>query len=208
MQANVYANFFAVEEKNWWFCGVRAMVRDWLQSATRQKSDLRLLDIGCGTGFWLSMLSELGEAHGLDFSAEAVAFCRARDLANVTRGSAEALPFDDASFDAVTMIGVIEHIDDDSAALREIHRVLRPGGVAILLTSAYQFLWTAHDDIVHHKRRYTMANFNRRIRAGGLQVTKSSYMNTLLFPGIAPVRIWQRWTNWSPGLITMAGRPE
>ena len=117
----------------------------------------RILDVGCGTGANLEMLSEFGEAEGVDVSAEALDFCRARGLENVKQGEAEHLPYEDESFDLVTGLDVVEHLDDDLAGLKEMRRVLRPDGRALLFVPAFMFLWGVQDDISNHRRRYTIA---------------------------------------------------
>ncbi len=102
------------------------------------------------------MLSEFGEAEGVDVSTEALSFCRERGLAQVKQGAAESLPYADNSFDLVTGLDVVEHLDDDLAGLKEMRRVLRPGGKTLLFVPAFMFLWGVQDDISNHRRRYTL----------------------------------------------------
>ena len=108
------------------------------------------------------MLSEFGDAEGVDVSAEALAFCRERGLENVKSGEAEALPYENDSFDLVTGLDVVEHLDDDLAGLKEMQRVLRRGGRALMFVPAFMFLWGVQDDISHHRRRYTMKGLQAR----------------------------------------------
>src|SRR5258708_14863553 len=100
----------------------------------------RILDVGCGTGANLQMLAEFGAAEGVDVSAEALDFCRARGLGAVRQGAAESLPYEDTQFDLVTALDVVEHLDDDVAGLREMFLVLRPGGRLLLFVPTFMFL--------------------------------------------------------------------
>ena len=143
MQQHTYSIMYQIEETHWWFVGRRRIIESFLEHVCRDlKIDRpRILDIGCGTGANLEMLSRFGEAEGVDVSLEALSFCRARGLQNVREGAAEHLPHEDESFDLITGLDVVEHLDDDLAGLREMRRVLRPGGRALLFVPAFMFLW-------------------------------------------------------------------
>src|SRR5712691_3232824 len=162
MQAHTYAIMREVEDQHWWYVGRRRIIASWVENVCREigKQRPRILDVGCGTGANLQMLAEFGAAEGVDVSTEALDFCRARGLAEVKQGEAESLPFEDASFDLVTGLDVVEHLDDDIAGLSEMRRVLRPEGRAVLFVPAFMFLWGVQDDISHHRRRYTRAELN------------------------------------------------
>ena len=141
MQQHTYAIMRRVEESHWWFFGRREIIRSFLvrrfrdlnTSGKEEGSPFKILDVGCGTGANLEMLSEFGEAEGVDVSPEALSFCQARGLEKVKLGAAEALPYDDNSFDLATGLDVVEHLDDDLAGLKEMRRVLRPEGRALLV---------------------------------------------------------------------------
>src|SRR6266567_2800474 len=158
MQHHTYSIMYEVEEKHWWFAGRRRIIASFVEDICREfeTGKPRILDVGCGTGANIQMLSQFGSAEGVDVSTEALEFCRARGLTNVKQGAAETLPHGDASFDLVTGLDVIEHLDDDVAGLREMRRVLRPGGRALLFVPAFMFLWGVQDDISHHRRRYRL----------------------------------------------------
>src|SRR6185503_3340496 len=125
MQQHTYAIMRRVEESHWWFVGRRQIIRSFLERLVRARSagsagtvpataagaELNILDVGCGTGANLEMLREFGKAEGVDVSPEALSFCRARGLENVRLGAAEALPYDDNSFDLATGLDVVEHLD-------------------------------------------------------------------------------------------------
>src|SRR5205085_9447491 len=141
----------------------------------------RILDIGCGTGANLQMLSKFGVAEGVDVSDDALEFCRARGLSTVKSGAAEALPYEEASFDLATGLDVVEHLDDDTAGLREMRRVLRPGGRALLFVPAFMFLWGVQDEVSNHRRRYTKAELTRVVHDAGLTVERITYANLTFF---------------------------
>lgn len=137
----------------------------------------------------LTYLARFGNAEGVDIDAEAVGYCHDRGLQQVTQSAADSLPFDNDTFELVTALDVIEHIDDDLGALREIRRVLRPGGRLLLTVPAYRFLWGRQDEINLHKRRYVALEVRKRLQSAGFDVQRLTYMNTLLFPAIAAIRL-------------------
>ena len=138
------------------------------------------------------MLSAFGDSTGVDISGEALSFCRERGLENLKQGAAEALPFDDGLFDLVTGLDVVEHLDDDLAGLKEMRRVLCPGGHALLFVPAFMFLWGVQDDISHHRRRYTMDQLKRVMHQAGFEVERSSYVNISFFTPILIGRVLMR----------------
>src|SRR5262245_60411748 len=170
MQEHTYEIMYDVEGRHWWFAGRRKIISSFVKEICSDigKRRPRILDVGCGTGANLQMLSNFGVAEGVDVSTEALNFCRARGLTKVRQGAAEALPFENASFDLVTGLDVVEHLDDDVAGLSEMRRVLRPGGRAVLFVPAFMFLWGVQDDISHHRRRYTRAELAAAIERTGL----------------------------------------
>jgi SAM-dependent methyltransferase len=200
MQHHTYSIMYAVEESHWWFAGRRRIIESFLRSIQPKlgTEQPRILDIGCGTGANLEMLSQFGAAEGVDVSPEALAFCRRRGLQNVRQGEAEHLPYEDASFDLVTGLDVVEHLDDDVAGLSEMRRVLRPGGYALLFVPAFMFLWGVQDDISHHRRRYTRAGLEKAVRAAGLEVERVSYANLTFFAPILLGRLLMRATGFRP----------
>ena len=192
MEEQDYRTTYELEDHNWWFVGMRRISLSMLGRPAPVASGAPILDVGCGTGIMLEHLAPLGEATGLDFSSTALSFCRKRGAERLVQARGEQLPFADASFGAVTAFGVIEHIDADRAALSEWARVLQPGGSLVLLTSAYQWLWSGHDVSNHHTRRYLTREVSALLRDAGLEPTKVSYVNSILFPPILVVRIIER----------------
>ena len=200
MQQHTYSIMYEVEGKHWWFVGRRRIIAGFVEKICRDisKPRPRILDVGCGTGANLQMLSEFGAAEGVDVSTEALDFCRARGLSKVKQGAAESLPYEDASFDLVTGLDVVEHLDDDVAGLREMRRVLRPDGRALLFVPAFMFLWGVQDDISHHRRRYTVPELKRRLGEAGLTVERATYANISFFLPILVGRMLMRLTGLRP----------
>lgn len=203
MQQHTYAIMRRVEESHWWFVGRRRIIMSFLKRLcyklnvtdsgnAGQRAPLNILDVGCGTGANLEMLSQFGKAQGVDVSAEALSFCRARGLENVKQGAAEALPYEDNSFDLVTGLDVVEHLDDDLAGLKEMRRVLRRGGHALLFVPAFMFLWGVQDDISNHRRRYRLPGLKRVVREAGFEVERATYVNISFFAAILAGRLLMR----------------
>jgi SAM-dependent methyltransferase len=183
-----------VEDVHWWFVGRRKILLQVLDRYLgKSNADRRtILDVGCGTGTMLSYLAAYGNAQGIDVDEEAIGYCHERGLLDVRLGAAEKLPFADDSFDLVTALDVVEHLDDDVAALREIGRVLRPAGYLLMTVPAYRFLWGDQDEVNLHKRRYVAAQVRDRLKAAGFEVRRVSYMNAFMFPPIAAIRLLRR----------------
>jgi len=166
-------------------------------SLITHNSGLRILDVGCGTGANLEMLAKYGDAEGVDVSDEALTFCKQKGL-EVHKGLAEELPFEDGSFDVVTGLDVIEHLDDDIAGLEEMYRVLRPGGRALIFVPAFMWLWGVQDDISHHRIRYTRKQIVDRLEKAGFTVERATYANITFFAPILAGRILMRLTGIKP----------
>jgi SAM-dependent methyltransferase len=200
MQQHTYAIMYEVEGTHWWFAGRRRIISSFVEKICLDlgKERPRILDVGCGTGANLEMLAQFGEAEGVDVSVDALTFCRARGLNNVRQGAAEKLPYEDESFDLVTALDVVEHLDDDTAGLCEMRRVLRPDGRALLFVPAFMFLWGVQDDISHHRRRYTLAGLRHVVREAGFEVERATYANISFFGPILLGRLLMRATGIRP----------
>jgi SAM-dependent methyltransferase len=186
MELSAYEVESAIEQDHWWFKGRRRL----LAAIIRELGialDRPVLDVGTSTGTNLRMLREIGFAQpkGLDASPEAIQFCQSKGLGPVELGNICNMPFAENSFDLVLATDVIEHVEDDSAAVKEIHRVLVPGGVTIITVPAFQFLWGTQDRLAHHLRRYRAEQVLRIVRGTQLRVQRAFYFNYLLL-----VPIW------------------
>ena len=181
------------EFHHWWFAARREIVLAQLEGVLEAgRSDRRLLDIGCGAGGFLAFLGRYGHATGIEASPEAVEIA-SRSGADVRFGSLPGdIPVEQESVDVITLLDVLEHVEEDLDALRTIRDRLRPGGHLILTVPAFPFLWSGHDVVNEHKRRYVRSQLDERLRGTGFEVLRTSYFNTLLFPPIALLRILRR----------------
>jgi SAM-dependent methyltransferase len=197
MMEHTYPILFRVEQSHWWHIGRRRILATFVENICRAVTNrrARILDVGCGTGANLLMLSEYGDAEGVDVSEDALAFCRERGLDKVKLGAAEQLPYDDATFDLVTAFDVVEHIDDDLAGLKEMRRVLRPGGRVLLFVPTFMFLWGLQDDVSHHRRRYRLSELRRVLEQAGFEIERSTYANITFFLPILFIRKLMRLTG-------------
>ena len=195
MQSHHYPILFEVEESHWWYVGRRRIIQSLVKKicASLNNPNPSILDVGCGTGANLKMLAAFGKTEGVDISPQAVEFCRQRGLDSVKLGAAEQLPYGNGSFDLVTSLDVVEHLDDDVAGLREMRRVLRPDGRLLVFVPAFMFLWGVQDDVSNHRRRYTLPGLLKAVEAAGFSVEWSSYANISFFLPVLLVRSVMRW---------------
>jgi len=188
-----YARMHAAEERQWWYAGMRAIGFGLLDRALEEdgpsatvrdrSSGRRFLDAGCGTGLNLEHLEGRGRSVGVDVSEDAVRFCRDRGV-NAVRASVVDLPLATASFDGALSFDVLYHawVRDDRAAVAELARVLKPGGLLLVRVPALKILWGAHDEAVHSRHRYTRGEVARLLEGAGLEILRLSYCNSILFP--------------------------
>jgi SAM-dependent methyltransferase len=186
-----YKTMFELETFYWWFVARRKLLSDVVAGLGGNPDTTVLLDVGCGTGLNYSVLSKFGKVFGADSSPQALSFGRSRGVENLVLSSAENLQFADETFDVLTALDVLEHTDNDLAALREMWRVMKPGGMLVVTVPAYGFLWSEHDEALHHRRRYTAHELRNKLTNAGFEVQRSTYFITLLFFPIFLMRIWQ-----------------
>ena len=192
MNPNEYAAMFRAEETHWWYRASHELIFDSLGREFPTWRQHRILDAGCGTGAILQRLGNPEQNIGIDRAPEALAFCRRRGLNNVLQGDVMALPFPDESFDAVICSSVLYHqwVPDVPAALREMQRVLRPGGLLILNLPAFNSLHSPHDDAVMTARRFRSPEVRALLTGTGFVVKRLTYWTTFLFPLAAMARMF------------------
>jgi SAM-dependent methyltransferase len=182
-----------VEDWHWWYRVRRQILDGKLATLGLDKEAARLLDVGCGTGGASLVLSRYGRAVAVDRSPGSFAIARDRPYTHRVVASAGAtLPFADATFDVVCALDILEHLDDDVAAARELHRVCKPGGTVIVFVPAYAFLWGYNDEYSHHKRRYTVGQLRACVEQAGFSIGESGYFNAVLFLPTLLARLIQR----------------
>lgn len=199
MQQHTYAIMNRVEDEHWWFVGRRLILEEFLRSLdpNSQIPNPKFLDVGCGTGANLEMLSQFGTAEGVDVSDDALEFCRRKGL-NVHKGLAEELPFPDETFDVVTALDVVEHLDDDVAGLKEMFRVLKKGGKTLVFVPAFMWLWGVQDDVSNHRIRYSRKQIVERLQEAGFTIERATYANWTFFAPILAGRTLMRITGIKP----------
>ena len=188
MEQHTYAIMNRVEDSHWWFVGRRAILESFMRRIVGEMQSPKILDVGCGTGANLEMLSQFGASEGGDVSDDALEFCRSKGL-KVHKGLAEELPFEDESFEVVTALDVVEHLDEDVAGLKEMYRVLKSGGKSLIFVPAFMWLWGVQDDISNHRIRYTKKQITERLEKAGFRIERATYANITFF---APILIG-RW---------------
>lgn len=194
MNVEIYERMYLSERDNWWFKGRRELVTEMVARASNSSEGsgdaaLKILDVGCGTGLNTKDFEHFGEVYGLDASEAALRFCSLRGSTRLLRGSADKLPIKDESFDLLCALDLLEHVEDDIGAIKEFHRILKPGGYLILTVPAFMFLWSGHDVALHHKRRYNKRILVNNLKLGGFFVTMNTHWNVILFPGVALLRV-------------------
>jgi SAM-dependent methyltransferase len=178
---------FEVETTHWWFAGKRLLFRR-LLGARLDRRGLKILDVGCGTGAVAVDFSKHGTVTATDRSPAALALARSRGVDNAVAADATELPFADGTFDLVTAFDIIEHVEDDRAMVAEIARVLRPGGTAAIHVPAWPAMWSRHDEILEHQRRYTRRGLRQLLEASPLAIERLGWSSCAILPPAAAVR--------------------
>jgi SAM-dependent methyltransferase len=179
------------EDRHWWYRGRRTVLEKVIARLELPES-ARILDAGCGSGRNMVELSRFGTVTGIELSDTSVAVARRRGVGDVIEGSVLEMPFETNSFDFAVSLDVIEHLEDDLEALRELRRTVAPGGSLLVTVPAYQWLWSGHDEINHHHRRYTRASLQRVAEEAGWKQARTTYFNSLLLPVAILLRVLER----------------
>lgn len=183
MERIVYEQMAALDQRHWWFRGRREVIAEIFRRVVRPAPGARILEIGCGTGHNLPILSRFGEVDAveLDDSARVIAEKRlGRGVIGAALPDLDGLP--DRKWDVIATFDVIEHIEDDAAALASISTRLKAGGKVAITVPAHQWMWSEHDVINHHRRRYSKRSLRQLIDGSSLQLDAIGYFNSLLFP--------------------------
>lgn len=189
MQSYLYKDLYLLEDKHWWHVSKRKAVFYFLKNyASVNKPNI--LDIGCGTGKNLEALSTIGKATGIDKSKDAIEYCKKRGLSSVFLKEADTTGFPSNTFDVITILDVIEHTDDRKT-LQEVYRLLKPKGIVICTVPAFQMLWSQWDEVLEHKRRYTVHTLSHLFMQYKLKIVKISYMYSYLFIPVLLIRAFK-----------------
>ena len=190
MDQSIYDEMFEHEAHHWWFVARRRVLKALLKTL-KIPANAKVLDAGCGSGGNLQMLSLLsGELYAFEMDDRSLEYAKKRDIAKIEPGMLpNAIPFSSVSFDLITLLDVLEHVEDDNAALKALADRMKPGAALCINVPAYQWLYVRHDRLHHHFRRYSKTDLCHKIEAAGLSVEFASYWNLLLFPVALLVRL-------------------
>jgi len=183
MERVVYQQMAELDQLHWWYRARREVLAELIRREVMPPPNARILEIGCGTGHNLEMLGGFGRVDGLELDDEARSIAEqrlGREVLNAPLPELAGVP--DRAFELIAALDVIEHIDDDEAALASIAGKLKRGGKFLMTVPAHQWMWSAHDVVNHHKRRYSKAGLKRLIETSPLKLEKLGYFNSLLFP--------------------------
>lgn len=177
------------EQTYWWHLGRLRIIQTYVQLLRGGKKQLKILNVGCGTGGTIDMLEQFGPTTNVDISDEAIKFMEQRGYKGIVKVDDIGLPFKDKSFDMVGAFDVLEHIEKDVEALKEWKRVIRDDGAILITVPAYQWLWSDHDVSLHHKRRYTIKRLETTAKQAGLKLDKRSYAIVFSLPLVVGFRL-------------------
>lgn len=195
MQVTEYQQMKNLEDTYWWHVGRKSIVRQQLKQSLPAGKNLQILNVGCGTGGGIDVLKQFGTVYNIDVSKEAVRLAQAAGHENVELYDGENIPFAKKKFDMIVALDVLEHIKDDSGALQNWNDYLQDDGQLLLTVPAYQWLWSTHDDALHHQRRYTASHLHRLVSVNNYRVKKRSYAIAFSFPLIVGFRLLQGLTQ-------------
>ena len=209
MNTEEYANLHRLDREHWFYRGKRAIVRHWIERYLRLERNDLLIDAGCGTGTWLEEMGQACQVIGLDDHAESIALARPRVEAlggQVLQTALDRVDLPDGSAAVVTALDVLEHLDDDGSALRELVRLTRPGGLVVITVPALRWLWSDWDVSLHHRRRYHRPDLLRLFRGVDVEVLRCGYFNSAVLLPITLVRTWRKIRPLRPGELRAEDR--
>lgn len=195
MDKKYYQQYYRYEREHWWFRARARILKDVLKRLPAERRPLRILNIGAATGYSTQWLGQFGDVTSVEYDSDCCKFLNEKLEIDAINASITDLPFEEEGFDLVCAFDVIEHVDDDRLAVREMLRVCNPRGWIFVTVPAYMGLWSKHDETNHHKRRYTMKQLVGLFRDLPGSICRRSYFNTFLFP---PVWIARKIMNLLP----------
>jgi SAM-dependent methyltransferase len=208
MERVIYEQMAELDEVHWWYVARRKVLRSLIERRVPLPANARILEVGCGTGHNLEMLQQFGKVDAVELDAGAraiaekrlgrkVASARLPELRGIERGA----------YDLVAALDVVEHIQDDEATVAALASCLRPGGKLLVTVPAHQWMWSKHDELNHHKRRYSKRGLRRLIERSPLRVESIGYFNSVLFPLAVAARLVSKATGKSGGEESLPPKP-
>ena len=208
MERVVYDRMAELDELHWWYRARRRVLQALIERKVQPPPDARVLEVGCGTGHNVTMLERFGSVDGIEIDPEARAFAEKRLNRPI---SSAALPelqgIGRRHYDLIAALDVVEHIDDDRAAIDALAGCLKPGGKLLVTVPAHQWMWSAHDELNHHKRRYSKRGLAELINGSPLRLEAIGYFNSLLFPLAVGARLASKLTGRSGDDDALPPRP-
>ena len=208
MERIVYERMAELDQLHWWYRARREVIAALIERTAKPPQDALILEVGCGTGHNLPMLARFGTVEAIEIDPEARALAEQRLGRPVSSAPLPELPgIAERRFDMVGAFDVVEHIDDDGAAVAALTRRLKPGGKLVLTVPAHQWMWSAHDVVNHHKRRYSKRALRRLLETAPLRIEAIGYLNSLLFPLAVGARLAGRLTGRDDADDALPPRP-
>jgi len=199
-----FDRMFRDEQIHWWYRARRRITDFFLKKHLREKNDAVILDVAsaCGANFF--NFKKYGKVIGIDISDTSISYCKSRGIADIHKGDAQNLPFESNFFDAVLALDALEHFENDSRAVSEMFRVLKPGGLLLVNTPAFMSLWSQHDTSFHHVRRYRTGQLSDLLRTNEFSLRFISYWSFFLF---LPVFALRRLRDLLSGAVKVTKEP-
>lgn len=192
MDPTEYANIAALEQEHWYYSGKRRFVRDWIFRARPPQTKDVLLDCGAGTGVFAKEMEASCRVLVLDDHEESLRLLRTRFQPDqILQLTGDRVPLPDGALEYVTALDVLEHVPDDAAVVRDFHRLVKPGGIAVVTVPASMALWSDWDVALHHFRRYDRAGLRALFPVSGWEIVYANYTNVLVYPAVWGVRKWR-----------------
>ena len=202
MHPDEYAKMYELEDVYWWFQGRKKIILNLMHRYINDKSGkVKVLDLGCGTGLIMDSLNYRYHPLGLDFSGKALDYCRKRGLHELICGDVSRMPLASQQIPVIVALDLIEHVEDDNALMKEMLRILEPGGLLFITAPAYKFLWGEHDEALYHFRRYEAKELKALLKKHNFHILKFSYAISFL---TAPIIIFR----WLRNLLRKKSAPK
>lgn len=199
MKEELICQMAEIEEKHWWFVGRRKIIFSAIKKLLPESPEqLQILDIGCGTGENMKFFSRISKnITGMELNQTALDAAKQKVDFPVYCGKLpDEIPFFDSQFDLIFLLDVLEHIEDEALSLERVKNILKPSGYLVITVPAYKFLWSVHDDLNEHKRRYNIDELRQKAAQSGYDLCFSSYFNSILFAAIAAFRFFKNITKF------------
>lgn len=189
MDKNYYEEYFFLERNHWWFKIRVKIIQDLINKHIYKGKKLKILNVGTATGKTSEILSEFGVVTSVEYDVDCIRFTKEKIDIDILNASILELPFNNNEFDLVCAFDVIEHVEDDLTAIKELNRVCANKGFIFITVPTFMTLWSEHDDVNHHYRRYLMPQILSLFKNIKGIIVKKSYFNTFLFPPILVFRL-------------------